>query len=205
MNANVKINNPAKISTKPDIRRSYANVWESKSINGSITKYGVIPKSDTKNIANIGDAIEAAYKEGEANLKGNSKSAPDIVNADRNPLLICSKVYSDMYSRASVNFYAFNSSRNKDSARGFNNLQKIFDGGLLVARLAQSLILHLMKMKIFLIKGSSTLEMLQTIIVVILLTIRLLFNVVFLIITIQNFINDRKHEIREQKNTKCDI
>lgn len=73
MNKSVKINNPMKVITGPDTRWSYANVWEPKSINGGTPKYSVsliIPKSDTKTIAKIEAAIEAAYKEGKAKLKG---------------------------------------------------------------------------------------------------------------------------------------
>ena len=68
MNKNVKINNPMKVITGPDTRWSYANVWDPKSINGGTPKYSVsliIPKSDTKTIAKIEAAIEAAYKESE--------------------------------------------------------------------------------------------------------------------------------------------
>lgn len=158
MNKNVKINNPMKVITGPDTRWSYANVWEPKSINGGTPKYSVsliIPKSDTKTIAKIKAAIEAAYKEGEAKLKGNGKSvpalsviktphdpayanayfvnanatsAPGIVDADCNPILTRSEVYSGVYGRASISFYAFNSSGNKGIACGLNNLQKIRDG-----------------------------------------------------------------------------
>ena len=167
MNKNVKINNPMKVITGPDTRWSYANVWEPKSINGGTPKYSVsliIPKSDTKTIAMIEAAIEAAYMEGEAKLKGNGKSvpalsviktplrdgdmerpddpayanayfvnanatsAPGIVDADRNPILTRSEVYSGVYGRASISFYAFNSSGNKGIACGLNNLQKIHDG-----------------------------------------------------------------------------
>ena len=81
MNKNVKINNPMKVITGPDTRWSYANVWEPKCINGGTPKYSVsliIPKSDTKTIAKIEAAIEAAYKEGEAKLKGNGKSVPAL-------------------------------------------------------------------------------------------------------------------------------
>jgi len=77
MSKNVKISNPMKVITGVDTRWSYANVWEPKSINGGTPKYSVsliIPKSDTKTIAKIQAAIEAAYKEGEAKLKGNGKS-----------------------------------------------------------------------------------------------------------------------------------
>lgn len=153
--------------TGPNTRWSYANVWEPKSINGGTPKYSVsliIPKSDTKTVAKIEAAIEAAYREGEAKLKGNGKSvpalsvlktplrdgdlerpddpayagsffvnanatsAPGIVDADRNPILTRSEVYSGIYGRASISFYAFNSSGNKGIACGLNNLQKIHDG-----------------------------------------------------------------------------
>lgn len=55
-------------------------------------------------------------------------SAPGIVDADRNPILTRSEVYSGVYGRASISFYAFNSSGNKGIACGLNNLQKIRDG-----------------------------------------------------------------------------
>lgn len=162
-----KVNNPMKVITGPNTRWSYANVWEAKSVNGGTPKFSVsliIPKSDTATIAKIRAAIEAAYKEGEAKLKGNGRSvpalsvlktplrdgdterpddeayanayfvnansatAPGIVDADRQPILDRSEVYSGVYGRASINFYAFNSNGNKGIACGLNNLQKISDG-----------------------------------------------------------------------------
>ena len=159
--------NPMKVITGPETRWSYANVWEPKSINGGTPKYSVsliIPKSDTKTVAKIKAAIEAAYKEGEAKLKGNgrtvpplaalktplrdgdterpdspeyanayfvnanSSTAPGIVDADRQEILNRSEVYSGVYGRASINFYAFNANGNKGIACGLNNLQKIRDG-----------------------------------------------------------------------------
>ena len=162
-----KVTNPMKVITGPDTRWSYANVWEPKSINGGTPKYSVsliIPKSDTKTVAKIKAAIEAAYQEGQSKLKGNSKSvpplaaiktplrdgdierpddpayagsyfinansatAPGIVDADCNPILSRSEVYSGVYGRASINLYAFNSNGNRGIACGLNNLQKIRDG-----------------------------------------------------------------------------
>lgn len=162
-----KVNNPMKVITGPDTRWSYCNVWQAKSINGGTPKFSVsliIPKSDTATIQKIKAAIEAAYKEGEAKLKGNGRSvpalsvlktplrdgdaerpddeayanayfvnansatAPGIVDADRQPILDTSEVYSGVYGRASINFYAFNSNGNKGIACGLNNLQKICDG-----------------------------------------------------------------------------
>lgn len=166
-NTNKVNTNPMKVITGPDTRWSYANVWEAKSINGGTPKFSVsliIPKSDTRTIAKIKAAIEAAYREGEAKLKGNGKTvpplsaiktplrdgdterpddpayansyfinansstAPGIVDADRQPILERSEVYSGVYGRASINFYAFNSNGNRGIACGLNNLQKIRDG-----------------------------------------------------------------------------
>ena len=166
-NNTTKVNNPMKVITGPNTRWSYANVWEAKSINGGTPKFSVsliVPKSDTKTVAKIKAAIEAAYHEGESKLKGNGKSvpalsalktplrdgdverpddeayanayfinanattAPGIVDADRNPIMTRSEVYSGVYGRASINFYAFNSNGNKGIACGLNNLQTIRDG-----------------------------------------------------------------------------
>ena len=70
------------------VRFSYVNVFEPKSINDSAPKYSVsliIPKSDTQTIKNIQNAIEAAYKIGEAKLKGNGRTAPALA-AMKTPL-----------------------------------------------------------------------------------------------------------------------
>ena len=61
-------------------------------------------------------------------VNANSGTAPGIVDADRNPILERSEVYSGVYGRASINFYAFNSNGTKGIACGLNNLQKIRDG-----------------------------------------------------------------------------
>lgn len=61
-------------------------------------------------------------------INANSTTAPGIVDADRNPILTRSEVYSGVYGRASISFYAFNSNGNKGIACGLNNLQKVRDG-----------------------------------------------------------------------------
>ena len=57
-----------------------------------------------------------------------STTAPGIVDADRQPILDRTEIYSGVYGRASINLYAFNSNGNKGIACGLNNLQKIRDG-----------------------------------------------------------------------------
>ena len=162
-----KAANPLKVITGPETRWSFANVWEPKSIQGGTPKYSVsliVPKADIKTVTKLKAAIEAAYREGEAKLKGNGKTvpplaaiknplrdgdierpddpayanayfinanataAPGIVDADRNPIMTRSEVYSGVYGRASISFYAFNSNGNKGIACGLNNLQKVRDG-----------------------------------------------------------------------------
>ena len=83
-----KFANPTKVITGVKTRWSYANVWEPKSINGGAPKYSVsliIPKSDTKTVTAVKNAIQAAYDEGQSKLKGNSKSVPAL-SAIKNPL-----------------------------------------------------------------------------------------------------------------------
>lgn len=158
--------NPTKIITGV-CRLSYANIWQAKSINGGAPKYStsvLIPKSDTKTIAKVKAAIQAAYEEGEGKLKGNSKSvpslaslktplrdgdterpddeayaghwflnansntAPGVVDANREPIYDTSEIYSGVYARVSLSFYAFNSNGNRGIACGLQNIQKVRDG-----------------------------------------------------------------------------
>lgn len=90
----------------------------------------VPPLSVLKTPLRDGDAErpdDEAYA-GSCFVNANSGTAPGIVDADRNPILDRSEVYSGVYGRASINFYAFNSNGNKGIACGLNNLQKIRDG-----------------------------------------------------------------------------
>ena len=158
--------NPAKIVTGV-CRLSYANIWQAKSINGGAPKFStsvLIPKSDTKTIAKVKAAIQAAYEEGEGKLKGNSKSAPSlaslktplrdgdierpddeayaghwflnansntapgVVDANREPIYDTSEIYSGVYARVSLSFYAFNSNGNRGIACALQNIQKVRDG-----------------------------------------------------------------------------
>lgn len=61
-------------------------------------------------------------------INANNSSAPGIVDAARQPIIERSEIYSGVYGRASVNFFAFNTNGNKGIACSLNNLQKIRDG-----------------------------------------------------------------------------
>ena len=61
-------------------------------------------------------------------INANSGTAPGIVDADRQPILDRSEMYSGVKGRASINRYAYNVNGNRGIACGLNNLQKISDG-----------------------------------------------------------------------------
>jgi hypothetical protein len=166
MTKNDKNINPTKAITGV-VRLSYLNCWQPKSVNGGTPKYSasiIIPKSDKNTLDRIEAAIEAAYHEGEAKLKGNGKSipslaslktplrdgdidrpddeayaesyfviansntAPGVVGRDLQEIIDTSEMYSGVWARASLSFYAFNSNGNRGIACGLQNLQKIRDG-----------------------------------------------------------------------------
>ena len=61
-------------------------------------------------------------------INANSTTKPGVVDADCQPILETSELYSGIIGRASINFYAFNSNGNRGIACGLNNLQKLADG-----------------------------------------------------------------------------
>lgn len=160
--------NPTKVITGRKTVFSYLNANEPKEpLGGGTPRYSaslIIPKSDTVTVQKIRAAIKAAYDEGQAKLKGTSKSVPKLedikiplrdgdkdrpddpayadswfvnansmnkpgaVDADRNPILDSSELYSGIIGRASISFFAFNHGGNRGIACGLNNIQKLEDG-----------------------------------------------------------------------------
>lgn len=152
----------AKVITN-EVRLSYANIWEPKSINGGTAKYScsiIIPKSDTETVGAINAAIEAALNEGTSKFGGkipprgalklplrdgdterdddayrgcwfvnaNSTTLPQVVDKYVRPITDHSEIYSGVYAKVSIAFYAFNSNGNRGVACGLGNIQKTRDG-----------------------------------------------------------------------------
>ena len=69
-------------------------------------------------------------------INANSSVAPGIVDANRQPVLEHSEVYSGVYGRASITLFAFNSGGSRGIACGLNNLQKLRDGEPLGSRVS---------------------------------------------------------------------
>ena len=67
-------------------------------------------------------------------INANSNTAPQVVDTALDPIIDRSEVYSGVYARVSVNFYAFNSNGNRGIACGLGNIQKVRDGDPLGGR-----------------------------------------------------------------------
>lgn len=161
------MSNNTKVITGASTRWSYVSVLSPKSINGSTPKYSIsliVPKDDKKTLAAIEAAIQAAYDEGAAKLKGSSRAVPALsalktplrdgdaerpedpaykgscflnANSTQKPGIVDGKlqhiedpgeIYSGVYGRASITFYAYNTNGNRGIACWLNNLQKLKDG-----------------------------------------------------------------------------
>lgn len=169
--------NPAAHIVTDTVRLSYVHVFEPQAASDDgKPKYSVsviIPKSDKRTIAKINRAIQAAYEDGAAKLKGNGKTVPaldliknplrdgdrerpddeayagsyfvnatsikkpGLVDKDLNQIIDREEIYSGVYARVSLTFYAFALPQNKGIACGLENLQKVRDGEPLgVARIS---------------------------------------------------------------------
>ncbi len=61
-------------------------------------------------------------------VNANSVTKPGVVDADLQPIIDTSELYSGIVGRASISFYAYNSNGNRGIACGLQNLQKLADG-----------------------------------------------------------------------------
>lgn len=113
-------------SIKKAIQTAYDEGQSKLKGNGK----SVPPLTALKTPLRDGD-IEKPDDEAYANsyfINANSKSAPGIIDINKQPILDQSEVYSGVYGRASITFYAFNFNGNKGIACGLNNLMKTSDG-----------------------------------------------------------------------------
>jgi hypothetical protein len=67
-------------------------------------------------------------------MTASSKQRPEVVDANLQPILDATQIYSGMYARVSINFFAYNSNGKKGIGCGLGNVQKIADGEPLSGR-----------------------------------------------------------------------
>lgn len=58
----------------------------------------------------------------------SSKTAPQIVDIQGNPIMVSTEVYSGCYGRVSLRFFAYNAAGKKGIGCGLGNVQKLEDG-----------------------------------------------------------------------------
>lgn len=101
------------------------------AITEGVGKFGgkIPPKGSLKLPLRDGDVErdDEAYKNSYY-INANSITAPEVVDAHVQPILERSEIYSGVYARVSISFYAFNSNGNRGIAAGLGNIQKIKDG-----------------------------------------------------------------------------
>lgn len=92
---------------------------------------GTIPKGAELKLPLRDGDLERPEDEAYANcffLNANGYTAPQIVDRNVQPILDRSEIYSGVYARVSLSFYAFNVDGNRGVACGLGNIQKIRDG-----------------------------------------------------------------------------
>jgi hypothetical protein len=143
------------------VRFSYPHLFKPQKDDSGAEKYGVVllvPKTDTKGVAAIKKAIEAALAEGltskfggkKAGLKmplrdgdeekddpaykgmyfisANSKQRVPMIDAEMEPLVNEVDFKSGDWGRASITFFAYNAEKSKGVGCGLNSVQKLKDG-----------------------------------------------------------------------------
>ena len=86
-----------------------------------------LPVHDGDGVRQSGEAYGAECK-GHWVITANSNNAPEIVDANCNPIIGKNEFYSGCYGRASLRFYAYNQNGNKGIGCGLGNVQKLEDG-----------------------------------------------------------------------------
>ena len=101
---------------------------------------GLARLQGTGKVAPDYDSLKKPLRDGDKERKGdpvyqnswfinaNSGTKPGCVDADCQPILDPSELYSGIIGRASITFFAFNSNGNRGIACGLNNIQKLKDG-----------------------------------------------------------------------------
>lgn len=86
-----------------------------------------LPIYDGDGLRQSGEAFGTECK-GHWVISAKSNTAPEVVDANCNPIISKNEFYSGCYGRASLRFYAYNKNGNKGIGCGLGNVQKLEDG-----------------------------------------------------------------------------
>jgi len=121
-------------SDKETLQKIEAAVEAAKKIG--VAKWGGKIPPNLKTPLRDGDVERPDQEEyaGMYFLNATTKQKPGVVDAQLNPILDPTEVYSGCYGRASINFFAYNRAGNKGIGCGLNHIQKLEDGDYLGGR-----------------------------------------------------------------------
>ncbi len=86
-----------------------------------------IPLYDGDGVRPNGEAFGDECK-GHWVMTASSKQRPNVVDTNIQPILDATQIYSGMYARVAINFFAYNAAGKKGIGCGLGNVQKIEDG-----------------------------------------------------------------------------
>lgn len=103
---------------------------EAAKEEGKTSKFGGKIPAKLKTPLRDGDEEreDDAYYADSYFINANAKQRPGIVDAQCNPIMDQSELYSGCYAHVSITFYAYDSNGSKGIACGLNNIMKVKDG-----------------------------------------------------------------------------
>ena|SRR5579875_815139 len=110
--------------------------------DGVLSKWGGVRPALLKSPVHDGDGERlnggpfSAECKGHWVLAASSKQPVEVVDINLNPILDQTQIYSGMYGRVSINFFAFNANGNRGIGCGLNAVQKVADGEPLGGRIS---------------------------------------------------------------------
>ena len=108
-----------------------------KSWNGAKPAQPPTPLYDGDGLRPNGEAFGEECK-GHWVMAASSKLQPEVVDTNGNPIISPSEIYSGMYARVFINFFAYNAAGRKGIGAGLGPVQKTRDGEPLGGRVSAS-------------------------------------------------------------------
>lgn len=118
--------------------RKIQDAFDAAAEQGKNTKFGgTIPRNLATTLHDgdeEGDLEKNPEYEGHMYMSVSSKTRPGLVDADVNPILDSTELYSGAYARVSINAFPYEYRGKKGVSFGLNHVQKIADGDFLGGR-----------------------------------------------------------------------
>jgi hypothetical protein len=95
--------------------------------NGARPAQPATPIHDGDGLRPTGEAFSDECR-GHWVMTASSKNKPEVIDANMNPIIDATQIYSGMYGRVSIRFFPYMNSGKKGIGCGLNNVQKLEDG-----------------------------------------------------------------------------